>query len=327
EAFSDYEGMMELVESMFHRVALDVLGTPKVQLPGLPETDLTPPWPRLRYHELLRDYAGFDLTPDTTVPELKAAIRRHGLDDSDVFSKGRGIDVLFSKVVEERLTGPVFVLDYPIELSPLAKRIPGQEHLTYRFEAFLYGMEMGNAFTELNDPEDQRRRFLHQAEERAAGDDEAMEIDEDFIEAMSHGMPPAGGLGVGVDRMAMVFTGASNLRDVILFPLLKEKDMPNVIPSATPALDLFALIEQAMAARGVSPGKLMKDGEIAKADFNAWKRGERVPDTDHLKRIAELLHIPLSDLTTLADAARIQLAHIGPEDKPVEPQSPESGES
>lgn len=326
QAFSDYEGMMELVESMFHKVALDVLGTAKVQLPEMPEVDLTPPWPRRRYHELLREYAGFELTSETTVEDLKAAIRRHGFDDSDVATKGRGIDVLFSKTVEDHLPGPVFVLDYPIELSPLARRIPGQEHLTYRFEAFLYGMEMGNAFTELNDPEDQRRRFTHQSEERAAGDDEAMPIDEDFIEAMSHGMPPAGGLGIGIDRMAMVFAGANNLRDVILFPLLKEQAMENATRSDTPLADLFHLIEQGMAAHGISPGKLMKEAEVAKSDFNGWKKGERIPDTDQLKRLAELLHLPLSQLTELANQAHNQMTPIGPEDAPPEPQSPESGD-
>lgn len=308
EAFADYTVMMEITEELVYRCALVVNGSPHLQLPdGGPVVDLTPPWPRLRWTELLALHAGVVLTPAVTLDDLKAAIRAHQLDDSDVATRGRALDVLFSKCVEPHLTGPVFVLDYPIEISPLAKQIPHEPGLTWRFEAFLAGMELGNAFTELNDPEEQRRRFLHQAQEKAAGDDEAMEIDEDFLLAMEHGMPPAGGLGIGIDRLVMLLTGAPSLREVILFPLLKDKeelDVPATPVVASPAQRLFLTIEQGMAAQGVSAGRLMKELEVAKSDFNGWRKGERIPTPEQVTALAAYLHLPADELAAMADQAR-----------------------
>ncbi|MEO7994571.1 MAG: amino acid--tRNA ligase-related protein, partial [bacterium] len=218
-------------------------------------------------------------------------------DGQPITTMGRALDTLF-KLVEDSLLGPVLVCDYPIDLSPLAKRIPHAPHLTYRFEAFINGSEMGNAFSELNDPEDQRGRFLQQARERAAGDDEAMEIDEDFMVAMEHGMPPAGGLGIGIDRMVMTLTAAPSLREIILFPLLKDSgETTTVSVTVSPAEALFTLIEQAMAAQGWSPGKLMKELNVPKSDFNGWKKGERVPSPEQCAALSQALGISLEKLT------------------------------
>lgn len=287
EAFADYQVMMEITEQLVHACALAINGSSQLTLEGGKTVDLTPPWPRLRWPDLFREATGIDLQPETTIDALLGVIRAKGLDDTGVQTKGRALDVLFSKLVEDQLEGPLFVLDYPIELSPLAKRMPENPALTYRFEAFLHGMELGNAFSELNDPEEQRRRFLHQAEEKAAGDDEAMEIDEDFIEAMGHGMPPAGGLGIGIDRLVMLLTGAPSLREVILFPLLKEKE--DVDAPVALSTDFFAGLTQAMAVAGVSPGRLMKECNIAKSEFNAWKKGEGEPTPEQRASLKALI--------------------------------------
>lgn len=287
EAFADYQVMMEITEQLVHACALAINGSPQLTLEGGKTVDLTPPWPRLRWPDLFREATGIDLKPETTIDALLGVIRAKGLDDTGVQTKGRALDVLFSKLVEDQLEGPLFVLDYPIELSPLAKRMPENPALTYRFEAFLHGMELGNAFSELNDPEEQRRRFLYQAEEKAAGDDEAMEIDEDFIEAMGHGMPPAGGLGIGIDRLVMLLTGAPSLREVILFPLLKEKE--EVDAPVALSTDFFAGLIQALAVAGVSPGRLMKECNIAKSEFNAWKKGEGEPTPEQRASLKALI--------------------------------------
>jgi lysyl-tRNA synthetase class 2 len=169
----------------------------------------------------LIEYAGIDLTKNPSIEDLQKRAKEFDEKSNEIKTRGRLVDLIFSNTVEDHLRGPMFVIDYPIEISPLARRISDQPGFVYRFEAYVLGSEMANAFTELNDPIDQRERFNAQMADRKSGDDEAMQIDEDFLLAMEHGMPPAGGLGMGIDRMVMVLMDQPSIRDVILFPLMK----------------------------------------------------------------------------------------------------------
>jgi lysyl-tRNA synthetase, class II len=213
---------MELVESMYAAVAQEVLGTLVFDYQGR-VIDLTPPWPRLPMMEAIRQHADvtWEQMPDDQTARDDAA--RLGLEVPPGATGSMIFDIVWSDLVEPRMTGPVFITDYPVEISPLAKRRTDNPNLTYRFEAFICGFEACNAFSELNDPLDQRSRFEQQATEKAKGNDEAHVFDEDFITALEYGMPPTGGLGVGIDRMVMLLTGSASLRDVILFPVMRPK--------------------------------------------------------------------------------------------------------
>jgi lysyl-tRNA synthetase class 2 len=223
-AYADYHDIMELVEWLVAGVAQDVFGTMVLERAGL-QIDLTPPWPRVPLRQAILEATGIDFLA-YPVGEGDAALfeaaRAQRLSLPPGTPRGKVIDELASTFVEPNLIAPVFLTDYPIELSPLAKQKPGEPGLVERFEAFAGGAELANAFTELNDPDDQRQRFMAQAADRAAGDTEAHSFDEDFIEALEHGMPPAGGLGIGVDRLVMFLTGAETIKDVILFPQLRR---------------------------------------------------------------------------------------------------------
>lgn len=220
QAYGDYEDMMKIVEDLYLRCSLALNGSNTTEYRG-EKIDFTPPWPRKKFNDLFIEYAGIDLLKNPSLEDLQNRAKEFDKDAGDIKTRGRLIDLIFSKTVEDNLRGPVFVVDYPVEISPLAKKIPDMDGFVYRFEAFILGSEMGNAFTELNDPIDQRERFENQMTDRDAGDDEAMPIDEEFLLAMEHGMPPAGGLGLGIDRMAMVLLDQASIRDVILFPLMK----------------------------------------------------------------------------------------------------------
>ncbi|MGE5589214.1 MAG: lysine--tRNA ligase [Bacillota bacterium] len=222
EAYSDYEGIMTLTENLISHVAQEVLGTQHIIYQGH-EVDFTPPWPRARMLDLVKEHAGVDFSQTNTDEEARAAARQAGLTVAPNATYGQALDEVFSEFVEPKLTGPMFVMDYPVEISPLAKRRSDNPRLTYRFEAFLAGRELANAFSELNDPIDQRGRFEQQMEERARGNDEAHEMDEDFLRALEYGMPPTGGLGIGIDRLCMVFAGVDSIRDIILFPLMRPR--------------------------------------------------------------------------------------------------------
>lgn len=222
QAYGDYNDMMEIVEGVYAAAALAVCGTTKVTYQGR-ELDLTPPWPRLRMIDAIKQYAGVDWTAIKTDADALALAERMKLDVKGKKTKGQVLDELCSEYVESKLIQPTFLVDYPVEISPLAKRIPEQPELTWRFEAFINGWEVGNAFTELNDPIDQRARFEQQAEEKKKGNDEAMPYDEDFVTALEYGMPPAGGLGMGIDRMVMLLTDSPSIRDVILFPTMRPR--------------------------------------------------------------------------------------------------------
>ena len=214
---------MEMVEQLVGAAAAAV-GSLVAHFRGH-EIDLTPPWPRVTMRKAILDASGIDIAADETrvVGGLQAAIKARGLDERvpPQPTWGMQVDELFSETVEPGLIQPVFITEYPLELSPFAKKTPHDPRFVERFEGFIAGMESSNAFSELNDPDDQRQRFLDQLAAFDAGDEEAHQLDEDFLEAMEHGMPPTGGMGMGIDRLVMVLTDSASIRDVILFPALR----------------------------------------------------------------------------------------------------------
>lgn len=223
QAYADYEDIMALVEDMVSTVAERVLGTTVLEF-GAQRIDLRPPWPRMKLRDIIKAESGIDYDEYPTAESLNSAIRAAGKYVEPGSTRSKLIDTLLSDFVEPKLIQPTFLLDYPVEMSPLAKRKRDDESVVERFEAYIGGMEVANAFSELNDPLEQRERFQEQVMERAAGDEEAQPMDEDFLLALEHGMPPTGGLGVGIDRLVMLFTNSSSIRDVILFPQLRTKE-------------------------------------------------------------------------------------------------------
>ncbi len=220
QAYADYRDMMELSESMLRHVAQQALGSLRFDYQGQ-AIDLAAEWPRVTLRDAVREATGLDILEFDRLEPLRAACRERGLEPGPAPTWGKLVDELMSDHVEPRLVQPIFVLDYPVELSPLAKRKAEDPRLVERFECFLGGVEVGNAFSELNDPDDQRERLLAQRELRRAGDDEAHPLDEDYLEVLEHGLPPTGGLGVGVDRLVMILADAPSLREVILFPHMR----------------------------------------------------------------------------------------------------------
>ncbi|TAK33643.1 MAG: lysine--tRNA ligase [Chloroflexota bacterium] len=222
EAYADYGDMMALVEDLAASAAREVLGAQKVTFDGQ-EIDLTPPWRRITLRDAILDNSGIDFYEYPDTESLRARLDAEGLRTDPTQGRGKLIDELLSVLVEPKLIQPTILYDYPVELSPLAKRRPDNPALVERFEAFIAGFEVANAYTELNNPIDQRERFMEQLALRAAGDEEVELIDEDFLQALEHGMPPTGGLGVGIDRLAMILTNQQSIREVILFPALRVK--------------------------------------------------------------------------------------------------------
>lgn len=220
QAYTDYKGMMELTEDLFKTVAQNVLGKTTVNYGGH-EIDLGKDFERLTMVDAVKKFTGvdFDEIPDTEAAK-KIADEKH-VEYEKHHTKGDILNLFFEEFVEENLIQPTFIMDYPVEISPLTKRKPEKPEFTERFELFIVGREYGNAYSELNDPIDQRKRFEHQEALRAAGDDEANMIDEDFMTALEYGMPPTGGLGIGVDRMVMLLTESVSIRDVLFFPTMK----------------------------------------------------------------------------------------------------------
>ncbi|NLK00944.1 MAG: lysine--tRNA ligase [Clostridia bacterium] len=223
QAYADYEVIMELVEDMVSHIAEKVLGTTKISYQGS-EIDLSPPWQRLTMLDAIEKYLGIDLKAAESPGDLKEIAEKFGIETDEPISRGKLINDVFENEVEARLIQPTFITDYPIEISPLAKRKENDPDFTYRFEAFVGAFELANAFSELNDPQDQRGRFEQQAKLREAGDEEAHAMDEDFLLALEYGMPPAGGLGIGIDRLIMILTDNASIRDVILFPTMRQRD-------------------------------------------------------------------------------------------------------
>jgi lysyl-tRNA synthetase class 2 len=221
-AFADYQDMMALTEEMVAHIALKVTGSAIAEIDG-ERLDLTPPWRRLGVRAAILDHTGIDIDEHRSLEALRSAIDDAGIEADPQPTWAKTVDELLSNRVEPHLRQPTFLLDYPVELSPLAKRKPDDPDYVERFEPFAAGMELGNAFTELNDPLDQRARFEEMSRQRAAGDTEAHPLDEDFLEALMHGMPPTAGLGIGVDRLVMLLTGEGNIREVVLFPQLRSR--------------------------------------------------------------------------------------------------------
>lgn len=290
QAYGDYTDMMDLTEKIISEIAQKVLGTMKITYEGQ-EIDLTPPWPRLSMIEAVAKYTGQNFEGVTDVETARKMADAIHVEYEPTFGVGKIINACFDEYVEDKLIQPVFITGHPKEISPLAKSNPDNPEITDRFEGYIYGREMCNGFTELNDPIDQRERFLKQVEERNAGDEEANMMDEDFLNALEHGLPPTGGLGIGVDRLVMLLTDSSSIRDVLLFPTMKNiggEKTANKVNSAYEAANGEALPKIDLSKVKVDP--LFEDfvdfDTFCKSDFRVVKveACEAVPKSKKLLR-------------------------------------------
>ena len=223
KAYSDLEGMMELTEGIVSNAAMEVNGTYELDWKGH-HISLAPKFKRVHMVDAIKEVCGVDFFQDMSLEDAKKLAREHEIEVEEHFGYGHIVNAFFEKYVEETIVDPTFVYGHPVEISPLAKKDPKDPRFTERFELFICGSEYANAFTELNDPIDQYERFLNQMKERELGNEEANEMDIDFVEALEYGMPPAGGMGMGIDRLVMLLTGSETIREVILFPTMKLKD-------------------------------------------------------------------------------------------------------
>ncbi len=223
QAYADYTDIMKLTEEVVAEIARKVLGTTRITYQGV-ELDLTPPWQRLTMTEAIRKYAGIDFDSIKTVEAARAAAKGLEIEPAAGQSVGEILNLVFEATVEKHLMQPTFIIGHPTDISPLAKRNRENPDITDRFEAFIYCREIANGFSELNDPIDQRERFVKQVAQRQSGDDEAHMMDEDYVTALEYGMPPTGGLGIGIDRLVMMFTDSSSIREVLLFPHMRHRD-------------------------------------------------------------------------------------------------------
>ena len=219
-AYQDYNDMMDITEEIISTVAQKVLGTTKITYQGTP-IDLTPNWKRISMIDSIKEVTGIDFNILNTDEEASDAARKIGIEIDGTLERGNVINLVFEERVEETLIQPTFIIDYPVEVSPLTKRKPSDPRLVERFEVFIGGREYGNAYSEFNDPIDQYERFLAQVKQKEAGDEEANDMDDDFVQALEYGMPPTGGLGIGIDRLIMLLTDSASIRDVLLFPTMK----------------------------------------------------------------------------------------------------------
>lgn len=220
QAYTDYHGMMDLTENLYRHVAQEVLGTTKITFNGI-EMDLGKPFERITMLDAVKKYSGVDFNEIKTLEEARAVAQEHKIEYEERHKKGDILNLFFEEYAEEHLIQPTFVMDHPVEISPLTKKKPENPDYVERFEFFMNGWEMANAYSELNDPIDQRERFKAQEEQLAQGDEEANTTDEDFLRALEIGMPPTGGIGFGIDRMCMLLTDSPAIRDVLLFPTMK----------------------------------------------------------------------------------------------------------
>lgn len=302
QAYTDYYGMMELVETMFREVAMKVLGTAKIMYDGV-EIDLEKPFERITMVEALKKYKGIDFDQIHTDEEAKALAKEHHVEYEERHKKGDILNLLFDEFVEEHLVQPTFILDHPIETSPLTKKKPENPEYTERFELYITGREMANAYSELNDPLDQIERFKAQEALLAAGDEEANSMDEDFVNALMVGMPPTGGIGIGMDRFVMLLTDSYAIRDVLLFPTMKTLGGAGTSAKAEKTDTAQESVAQGVAAQETidfSKVKIeplfeeMVDFEtFAKSDFRAVK----VKDCSAVPKSKKLLQFTLDDGT------------------------------
>ena len=298
QAYADFHDMMDIAEGVYTTFAQKYLGTYELNWMG--ETiDLTPGWPRLTMVDAVKQYVGVDFGAITDDAEAVAAAKAVGVELAEAAEKtwGNALYACFDQKVEEHLVQPTFITMYPVEVSPLAKRSPEQPALTERYEMFICGCEMGNAFSELNDPIDQYQRFKAQAEKRANGDDEADMMDEDFVLALEYGMPPTGGLGFGIDRCAMMLCGTDSIRDVILFPTMKPLDADKKPAKPAEAAPAAPAVEEKIDFSNVQIEPLFTDlvdfDTFSKSDFRAVK----VKECEAVKKSKKLLKFVLDDGT------------------------------
>ena len=295
QAYADFHDMMDIAEGVFTTFAQKYLGTYELEWMG-EKVDLTPGWPRLTMVEAVKQYVGVDFGAITDDAEAVAAAKAVGVELADAAEKtwGNALYACFDQKVEEHLVQPTFITMYPVEVSPLTKRSPVDPRLTERFEFFICRCEMGNAYSELNDPIDQRKRFEKQVEQRERGDDETEMLDEDFLTALEYGMPPTGGMGMGIDRAVMLFTGADSIRDVILFPTMKPLDSDKKVEKAAQAAPV---VEEKIDFSNVQIEPLFQDqvdfDTFSKSDFRAVK----VKECEAVKKSKKLLKFTLDDGT------------------------------
>ena len=302
QAYADFHDMMDIAEGVYTTFAKEVMGSYELEWMG-EKIDLTPGWPRLTMVEAVKKYVGVDFGVITDDAEAVAAAKAVGVELADAAEKtwGNALYACFDQKVEEHLVQPTFITMYPVEVSPLTKKSPEDPRLTERFEFFINRSEMGNAYSELNDPIDQRERFMKQVEQRERGDDETEMLDEDFLTALEYGMPPTGGMGMGIDRAVMLFTGADTIREVILFPTMKPTDLPK---SEKPAEKLEnevipapAKVEGKIDFSNVEIEPLFTDyvdfDTFSKSDFRAVK----VLECEAVKKSKKLLKFTLDDGT------------------------------
>ena len=298
QAYADFHDMMDIAEGVYTTFAQKYLGTYELEWMG-EKIDLTPGWPRLTMVEAVKKYVGVDFGAITDDAEAVAAAKAVGVELADAAEKtwGNALYACFDQKVEEHLVQPTFITMYPVEVSPLTKRSPADPRLTERFEFFICRSEMGNAYSELNDPIDQRARFMKQVEQRERGDDETEMLDEDFLTALEYGMPPTGGMGMGIDRAVMLFTGADSIRDVILFPTMKPLDLPKKDAGKSEAAPAAPAKEEVIDFSKVEIEPLFKDfvdfETFSKSDFRAVK----VKSCEAVKKSKKLLKFVLDDGT------------------------------
>ena len=301
QSYADFNDMMDLFEDLLSGAAMQILGTYKCAWQG-EEIDLTPGWERFTMAEAVKKYVGVDFMAIEGDEAAVAAAKAAGVDMDKVEPTwGHALYESFDQLVEEKLIQPTFITMHPVDVSPLAKRSPKDPRLTERFELFICRSEMGNAFSELNDPIDQKQRFLKQVELRAKGDDEAGMMDDDFINALEYGMPPTGGLGIGIDRCVMLLTGASSIRDVILFPTMKpldsDKKVEKRVEAPAEAAQAAPVVEEKIDFSNVEIEPLFKDfvdfDTFAKSDYRAVK----VKECEAVKKSKKLLKFVLDDGT------------------------------
>ena len=302
QAFTDYHGMMDLTENLYRFVAQEVLGTTQIVYKGIP-MDLGKPFERITMVDAVKKYAGVDWNEVETLEQARELAKEHNLEFEERHKKGDILNLFFEEYVEEHLLQPTFVMDHPVEISPLTKKKPENPEYVERFEFFMNGWEMANAYSELNDPIDQRERFKAQEELLAQGDDEANTTDEDFMNALEIGMPPTGGIGFGIDRMCMLLTGAEAIRDVLLFPTMKSmgaaKNEANNAAQSAPAEKTvekaIAEVKETYDFSNVEVEPLFKDmvdsETFSKSDFRAVK----VKECEAVPKSKKLLKFVLDD--------------------------------
>ena len=293
QAYTDYHGMMDLTENLYRFVAQEVLGTTKIVYNGI-EMDLGQPFARMTMVEAVKKYSGVDFDEIHTLAEAKAAAKEHNIQVEARHKKGDILNLFFEEFVEEHLVQPTFIMDHPVEISPLTKKKPENPEYTERFEFFMNGWEMANAYSELNDPIDQRERFKAQEELLAQGDEEANHTDEDFLNALEIGMPPTGGIGFGIDRMCMLLTDSAAIRDVLLFPTMKSQGAAkNEANNAAQETKTVEKIDFSKVKVEPLFEEMVDFDTFSKSDFRAVK----VKACEAVKKSKKLLQFTLDDGT------------------------------